>query len=91
VELSATVAVQMVELESLRLRARAQRELPDPRRAKALRHAAGVSLQELADAVGVSQRAIAYWESGKRRPRGPQLERYVEAINALASELGASP
>jgi transcriptional regulator with XRE-family HTH domain len=81
----------MQGFEEIRLRARAQRELPDPRRAKALRQAAGISLNEMAAVVGVSQRAIVYWESGKRRPRAAQLERYVRVLHLLAAELRASP
>jgi transcriptional regulator with XRE-family HTH domain len=77
------------DLSTLRARARAQRDLPDPTRAKALRRAAGVSLRELADVVGVTVRTLCYWEAGQRRPSGRQLERYAEALRALASELGA--
>ncbi len=77
-----------VTLDDLRGRARARRELPSPASAKALRLAAAVSIAELAGAVGVSSRAIVHWEKGTRTPRGRALERYGEALSALAEELG---
>jgi DNA-binding transcriptional regulator YiaG len=79
------------DLATLRARARAQRDLPDPRRAKALRRASGVSLREFAAVVGVTVRTLCYWEAGQRRPSGKQLERYAEVLRALASELGTPP
>ncbi|MFD7881882.1 helix-turn-helix domain-containing protein [Streptomyces bauhiniae] len=38
-----------------------------------LRELGGVSRRALADAVGVTQRTVAYWESGQRKPEARQL------------------
>lgn len=44
-----------------------------------------MSQQELADIVGVTKGAVSNWELGVRQvPRGRFLERYVEALRALA-------
>lgn len=44
----------------------------------------GYSQAELADQIGVSQAAIYYWESGKRRPN-------TEIIKKIADKLDVSP
>jgi DNA-binding transcriptional regulator YiaG len=64
-------------------RAQAARRLQGPRHAKALRRNAGVTASELAAVVGVSRRALLYWEAGERRPRGGHLVAYVKALEAL--------
>jgi DNA-binding transcriptional regulator YiaG len=79
------------DIKRLRDRARAQRELPSPRNARAIRLASGVSIAELAGIVGVTPRAVVHWEAGARRPRGAGAERYAEALAVLARELGTSP
>lgn len=58
-------------------------ELPQPDERRALREQAGLTQQEMADAIGVTRAAISQWEAGTRTPRGPLLDRYVEAIRAL--------
>jgi transcriptional regulator with XRE-family HTH domain len=77
-----------MELETARKRARAKAALPVPRRAKALRVAAGVTVAEMADLVGVSPKTIEWWEAAKRRPTGIRVVRYAEVLGALAEELG---
>jgi transcriptional regulator with XRE-family HTH domain len=80
-----------MDTQTLAVRARARRELPDPARARALRLASGVQLSELAELIGVSRRSLWLWETGQRKPRGRHMERYAEALGVLARELGASP
>ncbi|MBT2391635.1 helix-turn-helix transcriptional regulator [Streptomyces sp. ISL-1] len=58
-------------------------ELPQPDERRALREAAGLTQQEVADAIGVTRAAISQWEAGTRTPRGALLDRYVDAIRAL--------
>ncbi|MEO6041706.1 MAG: helix-turn-helix transcriptional regulator, partial [Croceibacterium sp.] len=53
-------------------------------RVKQLRHAHGLSLDELAGQVGVSKPALWKWERGEARPRAAALER-------LAQVLGRTP
>lgn len=60
-----------------------RRDLPAPDERRALRVRAGLSQQELAEIVGVTNGAISHWETGNRRPQGDLLDRYVEALNAL--------
>jgi DNA-binding transcriptional regulator YiaG len=82
-------------LHRLALAVQARRELPPPETCRALRLAAGVSLAEVAEAVGVTKQAVLFWELGQRRPTGPRLARYVTVLDALRGQpgmkLGASP
>jgi DNA-binding XRE family transcriptional regulator len=58
--------------------------LPPISERRALRESAGLSQARLARAVGVSRNAISQWESGARKvPRGPLLDKYVRALDAL--------
>jgi DNA-binding transcriptional regulator YiaG len=52
--------------------------------ARSLRIAAGLSLQEVADAVGVGAPTVFRWETGERRPRGEAAIRYSEVLESLA-------
>jgi DNA-binding transcriptional regulator YiaG len=65
-------------------RIRVHRALPPPAERVALRKAAGLTLQEVADAVGVSPGAVWFWEQGQRNPSGPHIDAYLDAIQALA-------
>lgn len=75
--MTATVADQ------IRSRLRVRGDLPTPTERRAIREAAGLSRQELADAIGVTPAAVGHWEQGKRTPSGIYLDRYVEAIRTL--------
>lgn len=59
------------------------RRLPPAPVAKAIRAAAGVSQQQVADELGVDRVTVARWEGGQRRPRGALLSRYVDLLDAL--------
>jgi DNA-binding transcriptional regulator YiaG len=59
------------------------RELPTPEECREIRENAGLSQQEVADAVGVAKATISHWEAGARTPRGVLRIRYAEAIRAL--------
>lgn len=70
--------------EKIRSRLRVHRDLPDPEQRRALREAAGLSQQELANTIGVTRQAVSHWETGARNiPRGQLLDRYVEVLNTL--------
>jgi DNA-binding transcriptional regulator YiaG len=64
-------------------RIQARRELPSPAMQRALRKAAGASLAEVAEAVGVTRQAVSMWELGHRSPRAHYLEAYLEVLRAF--------
>ncbi len=51
--------------------------------ARTVRIAAGLTLGELAEAVGVSPTTIWRWEQGQRSPRGEPAIKYGELLEAL--------
>lgn len=61
----------------------AAKVLPPPATRRALRIAAGLTLQELADVVGVTRDAISKYELGHREPRGPLRRVYAQALADL--------
>jgi transcriptional regulator with XRE-family HTH domain len=67
--------------EELLQRLRARRQLPVPAERRRIRIAAGASLRDLANALGVSHAAVADWERGAT-PRGKRV-----AYAALLEEL----
>jgi len=59
-------------------------DLPEPAELRSLREAAGLSQQQLADALGVTRAAISHWETGTRSPRrGEMRHRYMSAVRVL--------
>ncbi|OLB80752.1 MAG: hypothetical protein AUI14_05745 [Actinobacteria bacterium 13_2_20CM_2_71_6] len=69
--------------EFLRRRIQEQRELPSPDARRQLREACGLSVNDLAQSVGVTPAAVRQWERGERAPRGELRRRYVEALRVL--------
>lgn len=76
--------------ELIQRRLALRKELPGNDERRAIRIRAGLTQQEVADAVGATRAAVAQWETGVRYPRGLLLDRYVEALRALR-EAGAKP
>ena len=72
-----------IGLEELVRRATENKALPEPPDCRAIRQNARLPRKPLADFVGVSETAIAQYESGTRRPRGEHLRRYAQALSAL--------
>ena len=69
----------------------AVRSLADSGRARSIRRAAGISLLEVANAVGVRPSTISRWESGQRAPRGDAALRYARLLHRLATrEVGGT-
>lgn len=60
-----------------------RRSLPPPQRRKAIREAAGVSQERLAQELDVHRVTVARWEHGSRSPRGELLARYVRLLDQL--------
>jgi len=58
--------------------------LPAPRVRQRLRLAAGLTQQEVADAVGVKRLAVARWELGQTHPRRPHRAVYIHLLKGLA-------
>ena len=67
---------------------RAARRLPPPAVARAIRAAAGVSQQRLADELGVCRVTVARWEIGARTPQGEIRLRYVDLLAQLREATG---
>lgn len=51
------------------------------------RHQAGLTQQELAEKLGVSQQQIHKWENGERNPKLPALKKIAEACGVDIMEL----
>lgn len=58
--------------------------LPPPHVRQQLRLAAGLTQQEVADAVGVQRLAVARWELGQVHPRRPHRAVYMHLLKRLA-------
>lgn len=52
---------------------------------KTAREAAGLSLREVADVIGVSVSGLFRWENGDRRPRGEPAVAWAEFLEQLAT------
>lgn len=61
----------------------ATRALARSGEARAIREKAGLSLREMAAALGVSRSAVQRWEMGLRTPRGAITARYGALLTAL--------
>lgn len=53
----------------------------------ALRNSLGLTQEQFAKKVGVSQSAINYWENGKRQPRLEQLKKISDILNIPLNEI----
>jgi len=63
----------------------------EPRLAQ-IRKGRGISQETLGEAVGVSQRVIAYYEAGDAQPPGPMLADLARALRVTTDELlGLAP
>lgn len=60
-------------------------DLPSPIRAA--RIAAGMTQQQLADALGVAQQSVTRWETGEREPRVSTLKRIAAVLGCDLSAL----
>lgn len=69
--------------ERIRSRLRVLDGLPQPDERRRLREDAGLSQQDIADAVGSTRAAVGHWETGFRSPRGRLLANYVDVLRVL--------
>lgn len=65
-------------------RVQKRRSLPPPEEREALRKAAGLSLRDVADAMGVAATTVHFWETGQRNPNAQHLDAYLTALSAMA-------
>lgn len=68
----------------------ADRRIPSPARARAIRIEAGVSQRRLAEELGVSRVTVARWELSIRTPRGDLRRAYARLLEELQREVLAS-
>lgn len=73
----------MMTLNEVRERVAARRSLPDLDGRRELRRRNGLSLEEIAQVVGVSKVTVSKWERGVCEPRGDHLRAYVEVLGVL--------
>lgn len=57
--------------------------LPSTATRRALREAAGLTTEQLAQVLNVTRQTICNWELGRRDPRGHQRLAYLEALRFL--------
>jgi transcriptional regulator with XRE-family HTH domain len=57
--------------------------LPAPLVRRALRLAAGMTLAEVGEVVGVTRSAVSRWERDARQPRGDRRLRYAAVLREL--------
>ena len=58
------------------------RGLPPPERRRSIRQRAGLSLNDMAGALGVTAQAVHHWERGGR-PHASRLASYVELLHRI--------
>lgn len=63
----------------------------DGKRLKAIRQAAGVSRDELAQATGLGHRTIGFYETGSRDPRAVGLFLIAQALGCRIDDMFAWP
>ena len=73
-------------LEQLLAEARLARSLPAPPLRRLVRERAGLSQQQVADAMGVTRPTVTRWENGLRVPRTASRARYAELLERLRKE-----
>lgn len=74
-----------VQLRELEWHLALKRTLPPPAERRRLRLDAGVSLERIARAVGVTRQTVALWEAGAE-PRPEHLEPYLDALRLCAGD-----
>ena len=61
-------------------------ELPPPALRRAIRRAAGRSMQDLATALSVTRQSISFWERGLIEPTEPHATQYARLLDDLRIE-----
>jgi DNA-binding XRE family transcriptional regulator len=58
-------------------------QLPSPETRRAIRVAAGATLRDIADELGVTPQAVYFWEVGRSTPRREQAAAYRRLLDEL--------
>lgn len=74
----------MAVIDQLLADAKRARDLPPPAVRRHLRERAGLSQEQLAQALGVGRTAVTRWETGAREPRPAVRLDYIEILERLA-------
>lgn len=72
-------------VDDILAQARVRAALPPPRERQALRTRFGLTLEDVADVVGVNPSTVSRWEQGIRTPRASLIPNYVELLERLAA------
>lgn len=56
-------------------------------RIKEIREARGMTRKQIADAVGVSEVAVYYWENGRQKPSADKLPKLAELLGCTIDAL----
>jgi DNA-binding transcriptional regulator YiaG len=83
------MAINGAQTTGLAAQVRAGRRLPSPAIARAIRHEAGVSQQQVADELGIHRVSVARWELGERAPRGELRLAYIALLDELREAVAA--
>lgn len=69
--------------DQLRARMQMRQDIPAPKECRRIRKAAGLTLRDVAKALGTTHGAVGFWERGERKPRPEMRARYLEALDAM--------
>ena len=64
--------------------------LPEVAERRRIREDAGVSLEQVADELGVSHTAVSYWERGVWNPSAENAAKYRQLLEQLADAAGTT-
>ena len=61
--------------------------LPEPAERKRIRTVYGVSIQAVADVIGVSRMSVSMWERGSTEPVGDNAIKYGQLLTEMAEAI----
>ncbi|MDG4792085.1 helix-turn-helix transcriptional regulator [Micromonospora sp. WMMD1102] len=72
-----------MDFDRIVLLADARKRVRDGKTARDIRVQAGVTMEDMAYALGVTQSTISRWEGGSRQPRGDAAIRWAQLLTEL--------
>jgi transcriptional regulator with XRE-family HTH domain len=67
-------------------KAREREKFPKPAQRRFVREEAGLTLRDVARALGVTEAAVSRYETGLREPRGELRDKYLKVLERLRHE-----